>query len=251
MAQTLAGLAQFKALKAQKKAEAEAREKPRANYFNWKHNKNKEDKDVVYVRFLQEFDTGIPTYNEEHGLPITAVEHQAPGPKGFMRRANCTIESEGECYACERHREDKSLGWQQRTNTYIWALVDYQDGEGPQPVVISRSFGSSFIDDLLLEVEEDPENQITDKMWKIQRTGTGKSTAWKLRKAPANVELYDDSTVEVADIKESVLRAIPYDQQAEYYGAVWSDGDPVDRDDDAPAESKPAGKKNESGELEW
>lgn len=251
MAQTLAGLAQFKAEKARRAAAEEARNKPRANYFNWKHNKNKDDKDVVYVRFLQEFDSEVPGYNEERGLPLMAVEHQAPGAKGFMRRANCTIESEGQCYACERHKEDRSLGWQQRSNFYIWVLVDYKDGEGPQPVVIARSFNSSFVEDLILEVEEDPENKIGDQMWKIQRTGSGKSTAWKLRKAP-NVELLDDSSVEVLDLKEAVLRPIPYEGQAEYYGQVWKDGDPVDGDDDKPAEAaKTAGPKTTSGELEW
>jgi hypothetical protein len=248
------GLAGFKQFKAQKDAEREARERPRANYFNWKNNKNKEDKDIVYIRFLQEFDTEIPGFSEDRGLPVMAVEHQAPGAKGFMRRANCTQESEGQCYACERHREDRSLGWQQRSNFYIWVLVDYNDGEGAQPVVIARSFGSSFVEDLIVEVEEDAENKITDKMWKVTRSGSGKKTSWKIRKAPANIELLDDAGVELIPLEEAVLRPIPYDEQAEYYGAVYKDGDPIERDDEArpaaPAGAT-AGTKAASGELEW
>jgi hypothetical protein len=244
------GLAGFKATKQQQKEAEEARNRPRANYFGWKNNKNKEDKDVVFVRFLQEFDDSIDTYRDDRGLPLMAIEHQAPGAKGFMRRANCTLESDGQCYACERHREDRSLGWQQRKNFYIWALVDYKDGEGPQPVVINRTFGSSFVDDLIIEVESDDENKITNKMWKITRTGTGKSTSWKLREAKG-VELYDDSDVDVMDLEEAVLRPIPYDQQAEYYGAVWKDGDPVDNNDDDAKVTATAPARKESGELEW
>jgi len=179
-----------------------------------------------------------------------AVEHQAPGAKGFMRRANCTLESEGQCYACDRHKEDRSLGWQQRKNFYIWALVDYKDGEGPQPVVIARTFGSSFVDDLIIEVEQDDENKITNKMWKIMKTGSGKGTTWKLREAKG-VDLYDDTDVELIDLEEAVLRPIEYDKQAEYYGAVWKDGDPTDNDSDDAAPATPKAEKKESGELEW
>lgn len=246
----LKGLAAFKAEKARQAAAAEERNRPRANYFNWKNNKNKEDKNVVYVRFLQEFDDSIGTYNADRGLPVMAVEHQAPGAKGFMRRANCTLEAEGSCYACERHKEDRSLGWQQRRNFYIWALVDYKDGEGPQPVVISRSFGSPFVEDLMLEVEADDNNQITDKMFKIIKSGSGVKTSWKLREAKG-VELLDDTDVELIDLEEAVLRPIPYDEQPEYYGAVWKDGDPVDGDDEPRESAKPAGTATASGELEW
>jgi hypothetical protein len=242
----LKGLAAMKAEKARLEAEREARDKPRAKYFNWNDNKNKDDKNVVYVRFLQEFDEGIEGFNPERGLPVTAVEHQAPGKEGFKRRANCTLEAEGQCYACERHREDRKLGWQQRRNFYIWALVDYKDGEGAQPVVISRTFGSSFVDDLILEVESDEANKITDKMWKVIRTGSGKSTTWKLREAKG-VELYDDTDVELVNLEEAVLRPIPYDEQPAYYGAVYKDGDPTGDGED----EKPAAKKTESGELAW
>lgn len=244
----LKGLSQFKAEKARINEEREARERPRASYFNWKNNKNKEDKNVVYVRFLQEFDTGVEGYREERGLPVMAVEHQAPGAQGYLRRANCTLEAEGQCYACDRHKEDRKLGWQQRRNFYIWALVDYKDGEGAQPVVISRSFNSSFVDDLVMEVEDDDANQITNKMFRITRSGAGKSTTWKLKEAKG-IELLDDSDVELINLEDAVLRKVEFDKQAEYYGAVYKDGDPVDGDDE-PAAAKPAAKE-ETGELQW
>jgi hypothetical protein len=241
------GLATFKAQKAKDQQEAEERNRPKANYFNWKHNRNKEDKNTVYGRFLQEFDDSVDTYREDRGLPIRVVEHTAPGKQGYLRRATCTAEDGGECYPCERHPEDRKLGWGQKKNFYTWFLVDYQDGEGPQPVVISRSFGSAFVDDLIEFVEEDENNRITDKMFKITRSGAGKETKWKLREAKG-VELYDDTDVEVLPLEQAVLRDIPYSEQAEYYGQVWKDGDPRDDDDDAPAEEP---VKASSGSMKW
>jgi hypothetical protein len=259
----LKGITAFKAQKAQNRADQEARERPRAEYFNWKKNKNKDDKDVVYVRFLQEFDDAVDGYNADRGLPLSSVEHQAPGKQGYLRRANCTLDTESQCYACERHTEDRqemkltgrkeAKGWGQKRNFYIWALVDYKDGEGVKPVVISRSFNSSFVDDLIQEVEDDESNQITNKMFRITRSGTGTSTTWKLKAAPS-VALLDDADVEVIDLEDAVLRKIPYDEQAAYYGAVYKDGDALDGDDDVKSELKAAGKANTkevTGELAW
>jgi len=257
------GIAAFKSTKAQIKAEQEARERPRAEYFNWKNNKSKDDKDVVFVRFLQEFDEGVEGYDPNYGLPLSAVEHQAPGKEGFKRRASCTAD-EGACFACERHADDrlnapvvdgkkKLKGWGQKRNFYIWALVDYKDGEGVKPVVISRSFNSSFVDDLIQEVEDDDNNQITNKMWRITRSGTGTSTAWKLKEAKG-IDLYDAIDVEVIDLEEAVLRKISYEEQPGYYGAVYQDGDALD-DDTVVATvetgNQITGAKTESGELQW
>lgn len=248
MSKTLAGLANFKAeLKRREEAAAE-RDRPKAQYFNWKNNQNKDDKNVVYVRFLQEFDKDVPGYDESRGLPLMAVEHTAPGKEGFKRRASCTVESAEGCYACERHPEDRKKGWGQKSNFYIWALVDYKDGEGPVPVVVSRSFGSTFVEDLIDEVEKDSENRITDKMFKIVKKGSGKDTRWKLIHAQG-VELYDDTDVELLDLETAVLRAIPYEEQPAYFGAVYKDGDPLDNDDED-TESKPS-KLTESGPIKW
>jgi hypothetical protein len=186
-----------------------------------------------------------------------SVEHQAPGPQGYLRRANCTLEAEGRCYACERHKEDRAemkatgrkeaKGWGQKRNFYIWALVDYRDGEGVKPVILSRSFGSSFVEDLIAEVEEDEENRITNKMWKVTKSGTGTQTKWGLRLAKG-VELYDDSEVEVPALEETALRAIPYEDQPSYYGAVYTEGDPTGDGEEA---SKPVSPRQETGELAW
>lgn len=251
----LKGLKDFKAEKQRLEDQAAERERPKIAYFNWKNNKNKEDKDVVYVRFLQEFDSGVEGFREDRGLPVMSVEHQAPGPVGYLYRANCTLESEGRCYACERNKEDRadmkatgrkeSKGWGQRRNFYIWALVDYSDGAGPVPVVLSRSFGSSFVEDLITEVEEDDENRITNKMWKVTRSGSGTTTKWSLRLAKG-VDLYDDTDVVVPALEETALRSISYEDQPAYYGKGSGE---VAAEPAAPVQARKA--PEESGELVW
>jgi hypothetical protein len=259
----LQGLAQFKAEKARQEQERAEREKPRANWFNWNNNKNKDDKSVIFVRFLQEFDKDVPGYNENYGLPVSLIEHQAPGKKGYTRRASCTAEDSGQCYACERHAEDiaqrkleapgpdgkkrQLKGWGQRRNFYTWALVDYNDGDGVVPVIISRPFGSSFVDDLIMEVEDADDNKITDKMWRVTRTGSGKQTAWKLKEAKG-VDLYDDTDLELPDLKSSAERNVAYNDQPAYYGAVYKEGDALDGDDEP---DEPKAERKESGELSW
>lgn len=253
---SITGLAGFKAEKKRREEAAEERNRPKAEYFNWKFNKNKEDKNLAYVRFIQEFDKDVDTFREDRGLPVMQVEHNAPGKEGFKRRANCTMD-DNECYACERHAEDKATaqvdadgkkklkGWGQKSNFYIWGLVDYQDGNGVKPVVLSRSFGSSFVEDLIEQVEEDENNRITDKMFKITKSGTGTETRWKVRPAKG-VELFDDTDVEVLPLEDAVLRKIPYAEQPAYYGAVYKDGDALD---DEPAAAEP--ERKATGELTW
>ena len=142
------------------------------------------------------------------------------------------------------------MGWGQKKNFYTWALVDYSDGEGPQPVVVSRSFGSPFVDDLIDFVQEDENNQITDKMFKVTKSGAKKETRWKLREAKG-VDLYDDTDVELPDLEQSVLRFIPYEDQPAYYGAVYKDGDPTGDDDDDDESQKPAPAASGGKKIVW
>jgi hypothetical protein len=117
------GLAGLRA-KQQEQAEKEAaRNRPKAEYFSWKENAKAQNPDAVLVQFLQELDPSATGYNEDKGLAVAAVEHEAPGPKGYLARATCTLDSEGQCYACERKKADFQEGWKTKTNLYINALV--------------------------------------------------------------------------------------------------------------------------------
>lgn len=230
---TLKGLAAIKRYQQEQKEKAEAANRPKADWFKWPKGVS-----VATVLFLQEMDEGAAGYKEDRGLGFIVVEHQAPGPDGFKRRANCTIESEGECYACERHSQDYKEGWRQRTNLYINALVDFNNGEGPKPVVISRNANSSFVQALIEEAVE--ENTITAANYRITKVGEGTTTQWLLKGLK---DRFDDEKVEVFDLEETAIRVVPYEKQADYYGAVYS----------GPAESAaaPSNAGSASVDADW
>lgn len=212
MAEAIKGLAAIRKHQEEQKAKAEAANRPKAEWFKWPKSVT-----VATALFLQELDEEATNYNSERGVGFIQVEHQAPGPDGYKRRANCTIESEGECYACERHSQDYKEGWRQRQNLYINALVDFGQGEGPKPVVIQRNANSSFVQALIEEAVE--EGTITGTNYRITKVGEGTTTQWLLK---ALKDRFDDNGVEVFDLDETAVRKVTYEKQPDYYGAVYS-----------------------------
>ena len=207
----LTGLAGINQYKQEQEAKREAANRPKAEWFKWPKNVN-----VATVRFLQEFDTSATNYREDRGLALIAVEHQAPGPDGYKRRGLCTRLTDGECFPCEKHELNYKEGWRQRVNLYINALVQF-GSEAPVPLVISRTFNSSFSQALIEEAVD--EGSVTDANYKITRTGEGTSTQWLLKRLKGDP--FDDTDVEVFSLTDTAVRTIEYDKQAEYYGAVY------------------------------
>lgn len=217
----ITGLAGLRA-KQQEQAEKEAaRNRPKAEYFSWKDNVKAQNPDQVLVQFLQELDPSAKGYDEEKGLAVAAVEHEAPGPKGYLARALCTLDSEGQCYACERRKADYKEGWKTKTNLYINALVWLPGAAEPVTRVISRNFNQAFAQKLMdIAVEE---GTITDTVFKITKYGSGTQLVWMLDSTKKPV--VDAADAEVFDLKETVLRDISYDRQAEYFGRVYEGPD--------------------------
>lgn len=211
MTEAIKGLAAIRAYQQEQKEKAEARDRPKADWFKWPKGVTQAE-----VLFLQEMDEGATGFNADRGIGFIQVEHQAPGPDGYKRRANCTLETEGECYACERHAQDYKEGWRQRTNLYINALVDFGQGEGPKPVVIQRNANSSFVQALIEEAVD--ENTITANNYRVTKVGEGTTTQWLLKGLK---DRFDDEKVEVFDLQETAIRKVPYEKQSEYYGAVY------------------------------
>lgn len=234
MADGLRGLAAIKKYQEEQKQKAAERERPKADWFKWPKGVN-----VATALFLQEMDQEGSGYKEARGIGFIEVEHQAPGPDGYKRRASCTVDSEGQCYACERHSQNYKEGWRQRTNLYINALVDFGQGEGPKPVVIQRNANSSFVQALIEEALE--EGTITGTNYRITKVGEGTTTQWLLK---ALKDRFDDAKVEVFDLDETAVRKVPYEKQADYYGAVYSEGGESDGD-------TPARGGNTSVDAEW
>lgn len=205
------GLAALKAKQEEEAAKAAERDRPRADWLTKIFPK---DVDPVKVVFLQELNEDSPNYNEENGLGTAIVEHTAPGAQGFKRRATCTIESEGQCYACEKHAENYREGWKQKSNFYINVSVEGHDGA----FVLSRNFNSTFVQALIGEAEDEP--SITDAVYRLSKTGSGKQTQWLFKRLKE--EPWDVSGIKPWNLEEAVFHDIPYEKQPEFYGAVYS-----------------------------
>lgn len=179
--------------------------------------KKPEKSDTVEVVFRQELDDAAPGYDPDRGKAQVVVEHFAPGDKGFLKRASCSLESEGECYACERHAQNWEEGWRQRTNFYVNVAARPLGSTEPfKPYVLSRNFNASFVDVIMAEAEdEEYDNSITNNVFHVTKTGAKNTTAWTPKRR--KTEAPDVSDLEFFDIDETVLRKIPYADQPKWY----------------------------------
>lgn len=175
------------------------------------------DGKATKVRFLQEFDTESPNYNEQAGLGFLAVEHQSP--KDFKKRAMCTAD-EGECYGCEQYSSGVKE-FRPKSKLYINVLVDTVDDDG-MPVkkvqVLSQGNGGKSVTPALLEAAGEF-GSVTNRQFKIKRTGAGVSdTSYTLTPLDKDDDKYDVTQHEMFDL-EKVVYNIPYADQKAYYDA--------------------------------
>lgn len=198
------------------------------------------------VRFLQELDEASPNFSEKNDLGLFALEHQGPGPEGFKRKALCTAETgePGECYGCDEHRrlnredrENYKGSWKVKRRLYINALVQYYDkktGEYSEPQVVVFAQGDSpkqVVTDLLGYATDD--HTITNREWKISRKGAGLSdTSYSLKAEDKDTEKFDVEAYDLFDL-DKLVRKVPYEEQATFYGAVTRPSE--SRDDTPPA----------------
>jgi len=205
----------------------------------------------IVVRFLQELDPDMANYREDRGIGVIAVEHQSgalkegeEAPKrGFMYKAVCTA-GEGDCYGCERHKENYKGGWRPQQHLYINVLAEV-DGE-LKTFVLNRSANSSFVQSLIQEALD--EGSITDANYRITKTGDGTQTQWLLKRLKG--EPLDDSEASVWDLETQVLKNIPYEEQAEFYGKAHPQGSFTPRDSGSASESRPSAPAADDND-EW
>lgn len=201
------GLAGIRKAKEEAAARREAMNSPKVEWFSLKGRPN-----GAKVVFLQELDEDGKNYDATRGTVITVVEHQAPGREGWKARAMCTIEDEGQCFACERHRENPTEGWKAKTNLYVNVLDE--DGKVK---VLSRNVNNAFVDNLIEWFSET--NSITENAFKLKEMGEGFNRTWTLTPSP---QALPDMAVELYDLEKAVVRKVAYGQQADYYGKAYS-----------------------------
>lgn len=198
----LKGINKYNEEQAEKK---KAAERPKTVWLKFE-----EDNPKIEVAFLQELDEESPNYSTKNGIGFLATEHT--NPDNWKRKALCTMDEQGQCYGCERHKEDYTAGWKGKTRLYINVLV--KDGKNdPYVAVMSQSNSGQSITPTLIE-EAGDEETITTKWFSVSKAGKGTETNYTLRAKKEhglNVEDY-----EVFDL-EKILRDLPYDQQEAHY----------------------------------
>lgn len=234
------GLKAYKARKAAEDARREEAKKPRIQRFTLL-----KDGDSAVGRFVQEIDTDAKNYSEERGIGFVNIEHNHPDPNnGWKNRGNCSTESQGACLPCEKV-QDSSVpwndrkGWKQKEKFYInfvaGPLVEGVDPKGNKKDVtsdIDRKTGDGVV--YLLEqgtyngiwdalaayaVDEDSNETITENYFKITRKGSEfNDTSYvltPLKELPKGAKALDE--FELIDIREDVLREVPYAEQDAFY----------------------------------
>ncbi|AXH67267.1 DNA binding protein [Streptomyces phage Wofford] len=211
----------YKKKMAEQAAEREERaknaEKPRVKYLRLGVDES------VKVRFLQEMDTESRNYDPNRGVGMGAIEHQGIDDN-FKYRANCTMDTDSRCWACEKYRaakkDSKEKQYVQKKMYYINVLVDRGDGNEPEVYILSRSLNSSFVVDLMEEAEE--EGSITEKTYKLTRRGAGTDSTYSIREAKNDTTFnsVDFDKLEIFDIEGQVLRKIPY--ETDYENKIFS-----------------------------
>lgn len=169
------------------------------------------DGQTVKGRFLQEFDVESPGYNEKAGQGFLAIQHQSP--VDFRRTALCTAD-EGDCYGCEQYRAGVKE-YKQKSKLYINFLVQNPDGTS-EVVVLSQGNGPKSVTPQLLEMAGEY-GTITNRSWKIKRTGSGQTTtSYTLTPLDKDDFEYDPTQHEIYDL-EKVVYEVPYENQEAYY----------------------------------
>jgi hypothetical protein len=223
-----------------KRQQQENAERPKVEWFGvgGKH------KNPVKVRFLQEFSADSPNYDSSRGTILFLAEHTSP--YDFKKRAECTADTEGRCFACEMNKveikgtyngEEKNYPWSQKTNMYTWIATE--DGELK---VLSRPAPGTFFDQLHDFNLDDGEGSITKHEFKISK-GSAKNDKWSLSvQLKTSFELPDLS--ELVDLETAVGRKIAYADQKNFYI-------PTPKDDQDPQVTEVAKSQTTASNFDW
>lgn len=180
-----------------------------------------DDNQSVKITFLQEIDADSPQYSQKNGTVFLAVEHS--NPEDYRKKALCTIEDEGSCYACEMARAHPKTGWRSRGRLYANVLVE--DGkDDPYVAILSQGTSGKSITPSLAMFASDS-GTITANAFRIKRSGTGTQTSYALmpviKSDPINVEDY-----QLFDLEKVCVRHIPYAEQKAFYGFEETEDEP-------------------------
>lgn len=165
----------------------------------------------VRMRFLDDFDES-PAVLAGAGKVVYLEEHTSP--KDFRKKALCTKDDEGRCWACEQAIANPRKGWAKRGRVYVNVLVN--DGvEDPYVAVWSMGVAKSPTFETLKEVFVD-EGSISNREFRVKRSGEGTNTTYIIRDLGTDAEPFDFTAYERFDL-EKITRSVGYDEQPAFY----------------------------------
>lgn len=186
-------------------------ERPTVEWFSLKK------KNPIRMRFLQEISTDSANYDSARGTILFLNEHTSP--RDFKRRAECSYDSEGNCFACEMVKEEpvsivdgqeKRGAWAAKSNLYTYIATELGEVK-----VLSRPAPGSFWDLIYAFHTGDGEGSITQQEFEISK-GPKQNDSWNLTpRLKTSFEIPDLS--EMADLTAAVGRKIPYADQKNFY----------------------------------
>lgn len=170
------------------------------------------DGQAAKIRFVEELDEDSASFSPERGVSVVIAEHT--NPKDYKRKAACTLESEGRCFACEMARKEPKAGWRSKLRFYCNVLVD--DGtEDPYIAVwsqgVSKQSAFATIREYAIET-----GSISNLQWKLKRNGQGTETNYTLIPTGPDSEPFKWGNYEFFDL-EKVVREVPYAEQDSFY----------------------------------
>lgn len=266
------GLAAYRKRKEEEEARRAEAQKPRFNRFALK-----KDGDSVVVRFAQEIDFSANNYDENRGLGFVNIEHKngSDAKNGWKNRGNCTEESQGACFPCEKVKDysvewNARKGWKQKETFYINLIagepreevvqvdgqekkryfttdVDKKTGDGVVYLLEQGTYNGIHDDLANYFLEEDLSGgTITDKFFKITRKGNlYNDTSYSvlaLKELPKGAK--DLSEFELVNISEDALKEIPYAQQEAFYYRGMSSTPAAAVEEKVPAEAGSTGSNS-------
>ena len=223
------GLAAIQAEMAKRPSGGDFEDRPKARYVTIK------DVQSVKMTFLQEIDESSPSFNEDLGTGIFVLMHTSD--VNWQKSARCTADK-GECYGCKK-------GWNQKVMYFTNVLIE--DGkEDPYVAIFNKGLGKGSVAQSLLNMaaDEDYNYSVSDKKFKMTRTGEKKKTTYSLDILPsAKVGDLSEWADKLFDLEKYVFTVSPEKQEAYY-----TDGQDTS-DDEAPRERVSAGSA--SVDSEW
>ena len=179
------------------------------------------DGQAVEVRLINEMDDDSPHYDPARGLAGVVKQHVSPF--NWLKKAECTMETEGRCWACEQAQAlvgtENGKKWRWKQRFYANVLVDDKVDEPYLAYLDLATYRNNVyetIKDHFLDT-----GSVSNVVWKMKRSGSGQNdTTYLFQVRSIDSKPFDWPADLVPYELEQLVPTIPYDEQAAFYGVA-------------------------------